>query len=62
MSEYSILELYFLARDDDKVTIVKEYLKAVGMFRNYSEPSEDPVFSQVMHSNNQNKFLCQLFP
>ena len=30
------------------MTYIEEYLKAVGMFRNYADASQDPVFSEVV--------------
>lgn len=35
-------------RDPQKITAIETYLRAVGMFRNYENPSEDPVFSEVV--------------
>ncbi|XP_049814444.1 cytoplasmic aconitate hydratase-like [Schistocerca nitens] len=35
-------------RSEEKVKIIEEYLKRVKMFRNYSDPSQDPVFSEVV--------------
>ncbi|XP_066996456.1 cytoplasmic aconitate hydratase [Anabrus simplex] len=35
-------------RDEKKVKIIEEYLRKVKMLRNYSDPSEDPVFSEVV--------------
>ena len=36
------------ARDPHKVACVEAYLRAVGMFRDYSNPAQDPVFSQTV--------------
>jgi aconitate hydratase len=38
----------FSDRDEKKVQLMENYLKAVRMFRNYSDESEDPVFSEVV--------------
>jgi len=38
----------FPGRDEEKMQVVEAYLKANKLFRNYSDPSEDPVFSQVI--------------
>ncbi|PSN50110.1 Cytoplasmic aconitate hydratase [Blattella germanica] len=35
-------------RAEDKVHMMEQYLKSVGMFRNYSDPSQDPIFSEVV--------------
>jgi len=36
-----------LARDSSKIEYIEAYLKAVGLFRNYDDPSQDPVYSEV---------------
>ena len=36
------------ASDPHKVAYVEAYLIAVGMFRDYSNPAQDPVFSQTV--------------
>lgn len=38
---------YFLDRGEKIVGNVQAYLKAVGMFRNYNDAAEGPVFSEV---------------
>jgi aconitate hydratase len=38
----------FSDRDEKKVHLMEEYLKSVRMFRNYSDASQDPVFSDVV--------------
>lgn len=35
-------------RSDEKVELVLKYLSTVGMLRNYNDPSQDPVFSEVV--------------
>ncbi|XP_069103381.1 cytoplasmic aconitate hydratase-like isoform X2 [Argopecten irradians] len=35
-------------RHDDKIQQIEKYLNAVHMFRNYGDPSQDPVFSQIV--------------
>ncbi|XP_069679495.1 cytoplasmic aconitate hydratase-like isoform X2 [Periplaneta americana] len=35
-------------RDEKKIRVMEEYLKSVQMFRNYSDSSQDPVFSEVV--------------
>ena len=37
-----------LGRDDSQIKIIEEYLKAVGLFRDYTLSSQDPVFSQIV--------------
>ena len=34
-------------RDERKVAIIEAYLKAVRLFRDYSDPSQDPEYSEV---------------
>jgi len=36
-----------LGRDEEKVTIIEAYLKAVKLFRDYSDASHDPEYSEV---------------
>lgn len=36
-----------LGREENRVKHIKEYLQAVGMFRDFSDPSQDPDFTQV---------------
>ena len=38
---------FLSGRDEAKLKVVEEYLKAKKMFRNYDNAAEDPVFSQV---------------
>ena len=35
-------------RDPEQVAYIESYLKAVGMFRDYTDSSQDPVFSEVV--------------
>lgn len=37
----------FQARSDAKIENVEAYLKAAGMFRDYTDESQDPEFSEV---------------
>ena len=42
---------YFLSsegRDPHQVAFIEQYLHAVGLFRNFLDASEDPVFSEVV--------------
>ena len=34
-------------RDGDSIEMIESYLRAAGMFRDYSDPDQDPSFSQV---------------
>lgn len=47
VDEMSMTYLHQSARDPHRIAFVKEYLKAVGMFRNYNDSSQDPIFSEV---------------
>lgn len=43
-----ICQLYFgKDRSSEKIAYVDAYLKAVGMFRNFNDSNEDPVFSAI---------------
>ncbi|KAJ8268926.1 hypothetical protein COCON_G00115330 [Conger conger] len=44
----SVAYLEQTGRDPEKLHYIGEYLKAVGMFRNYSDASQDPEFTQVV--------------
>ncbi|GFG33245.1 hypothetical protein Cfor_04554, partial [Coptotermes formosanus] len=48
VDENSLVYLRQTNRDENKVHLMEEYLKAVRMFRNYSDESQDPVFSEVV--------------
>ena len=39
--------LALLGRPDEALECVETYLKATKMFRDYSDPDNDPVFSEV---------------
>jgi len=41
------LMLALLGRPDETLECVESYLKATKMFRDYSDPDNDPVFSEV---------------
>lgn len=40
--------IFYLGRDKSQIKIIEEYLKAVGLFRDYTISSQDPVFTQVV--------------
>ncbi|KAJ8262084.1 hypothetical protein GJAV_G00162000 [Gymnothorax javanicus] len=44
----SIKYLEQTGRDPEKLNYISQYLKAVGMFRDYSDTSQDPEFTQVV--------------
>ena len=37
-----------IGRSESQISIIEEYLKAVGLFRDYTVAAEDPVFSQIV--------------
>lgn len=40
-------------READKLAYITKYLKAVAMFRDYNDVSQDPDFTQVSHDASQ---------
>ncbi|OWF36373.1 cytoplasmic aconitate hydratase-like isoform X2 [Mizuhopecten yessoensis] len=48
VDEKSLDYLQQTGRHSDKIQQIEKYLRAVHMFRNYSDQSEDPVFSQIV--------------
>ncbi|KAK3096001.1 hypothetical protein FSP39_021854 [Pinctada imbricata] len=48
VDEQSLEYLRQTGRDQDKISFIENYLKAVKMFRNYANQDEDPNFSQVI--------------
>ena len=46
----NLLYMKQTARDCHQIAYVEAYLKAVGMFRNYNDEKEDPIFSEVRDS------------
>ena len=47
VDDMSLLYLKQTGRSPEATAGVEAYLKASGMYRDYSDPSQDPVFSQV---------------
>ena len=43
----NLLYMKQTARDSHQIAYVEAYLKAVGMFRNYNDEKEDPIFSEA---------------
>ncbi|KAL4719822.1 hypothetical protein ACJJTC_000346, partial [Scirpophaga incertulas] len=48
VDERSLQYLAQTNRPDDKINVIKEYLKATNQFRDYTNPGQDPVFSEVV--------------
>ncbi|KAJ9601820.1 hypothetical protein L9F63_000002 [Diploptera punctata] len=48
IDENSVSYLRQTNRSEEKISMIEEYLKAVRMFRNYSDTNQDPVFSEVV--------------
>jgi len=44
---FHVMYLLCSGRDERKVAIIDAYLKAVRLFRDYSDPSQDPEYSEV---------------
>ena len=47
----------FLGREEKKLAYIEAYLKANKLFRDYNNPEQDPVFSEV-RSTGGKVFLC----
>ena len=53
-----LFELFPLSdRPADKIEMVKKYLKANRMFRDYTDAAQDPVFSEVITSPCNRKHI-----
>jgi aconitate hydratase len=48
VDEMTLKYLRQTARSEDKVQVVENYLRAQGLFRNFSDASTDPVFTRVV--------------
>eukprot|EP01115_Flamella_aegyptia_P008160 TRINITY_DN33872_c0_g1_i1.p1 TRINITY_DN33872_c0_g1~~TRINITY_DN33872_c0_g1_i1.p1 ORF type:complete len:892 (-),score=500.45 TRINITY_DN33872_c0_g1_i1:53-2728(-) len=48
MDDNSISYLRLTGRDEAKIAYIEAYLKAQGLFRNYKDASQDPVFTDVL--------------
>lgn len=42
-----LLPFSFSGRGEEQIKYIEEYLKANKMFRDYNNPDEDPVFTEV---------------
>ncbi|CAH0757820.1 unnamed protein product, partial [Diatraea saccharalis] len=51
VDERSLQYLSQTNRPDDKIKVIEEYLRATKQFRNYNNPEQDPVFSEVVELN-----------
>nr|XP_054365526.1 cytoplasmic aconitate hydratase [Mirounga angustirostris] len=58
VDDVSIKYLVQTGRDEEKVKQMKKYLQAVGMFRDFSDPSQDPDFAQVVELNLRTVVPC----
>ncbi|XP_055284083.1 cytoplasmic aconitate hydratase [Moschus berezovskii] len=58
VDEVSIKYLVQTGRDKEKVTHIKQYLQAVGMFRDFSDSSQDPDFAQVVELDLKTVVPC----
>ncbi|XP_004632076.1 cytoplasmic aconitate hydratase [Octodon degus] len=58
VDEVSIKYLVQTGRDENKVKHMKRYLQAVGMFRDFSNPSQDPDFEQVVELDLKTVVPC----
>ncbi|KAK7482145.1 hypothetical protein BaRGS_00026610 [Batillaria attramentaria] len=47
VDKQSLAYLTQTGRDQDKIQVIENYLRAAHMFRDYSDATQDPVFSQV---------------
>ncbi|XP_020382452.1 cytoplasmic aconitate hydratase [Rhincodon typus] len=45
-------------RDENKLNYIERYLKAVGMFRDFSDSSEDPEFTQIVELDLSTVVSC----
>ncbi|ELR46544.1 Cytoplasmic aconitate hydratase [Bos mutus] len=58
VDEVSIKYLVQTGRDKEKVKHIKQYLQAVGMFRDFSDSSQDPDFAQVVELDLKTVVPC----
>ncbi|XP_027786821.1 cytoplasmic aconitate hydratase [Marmota flaviventris] len=58
VDEISIKYLVQTGRDENKVKHIKKYLQAVGMFRDFSDCSQDPDFTQVVELDLKTVVPC----
>nr|KAF6314096.1 aconitase 1 [Myotis myotis] len=58
VDEVSIKYLVQTGRDEEKVKYIKRYLQAVGMFRDFSDSSQDPDFAEVVELDLKTVVPC----
>ncbi|KAM6183143.1 cytoplasmic aconitate hydratase [Erethizon dorsatum] len=58
VDDVSIKYLLQTGRDENKVKHMKKYLQAVGMFRDFSNPSQDPDFTEVVELDLKTVVPC----
>ncbi|KAM5300351.1 cytoplasmic aconitate hydratase [Ctenodactylus gundi] len=58
VDEVSIKYLVQTGRDENKVKHIKKYLQTVGMFRDFSDSSQDPDFAQVVELDLKTVVPC----
>uniref|UniRef100_A0A8I3WW76 Cytoplasmic aconitate hydratase n=1 Tax=Callithrix jacchus TaxID=9483 RepID=A0A8I3WW76_CALJA len=58
VDEVSITYLVQTGRDENKIKYIKKYLQAVGMFRDFNDPSQDPDFTQVVNLDLKTVVPC----
>uniref|UniRef100_A0A8D0E843 Cytoplasmic aconitate hydratase n=1 Tax=Salvator merianae TaxID=96440 RepID=A0A8D0E843_SALMN len=58
VDEVSIKYLVQTGRDEEKIRHIKKYLEAAGMFRDFSNSSQDPDFTQIVELDLQTVVPC----
>ncbi|XP_048358971.1 cytoplasmic aconitate hydratase [Sphaerodactylus townsendi] len=58
VDEVSIQYLVQTGRDEEKIKHIRKYLQAVGMFRDFSNSSQDPDFTQIVELDLQTVMPC----
>ncbi|XP_033028828.1 cytoplasmic aconitate hydratase [Lacerta agilis] len=58
VDEVSIKYLLQTGRDEDKIRHIRKYLEAAGMFRDFSNSSQDPDFTQIVELDLQTVVPC----
>ncbi|XP_034996332.2 cytoplasmic aconitate hydratase [Zootoca vivipara] len=58
VDEVSIKYLLQTGRDEDKIRYIRKYLEAAGMFRDFSNSSQDPDFTQIVELDLQTVAPC----
>nr|XP_056704205.1 cytoplasmic aconitate hydratase isoform X2 [Euleptes europaea] len=58
VDEVSIQYLVQTGRDEEKIKYIRKYLQAAGMFRDFSNTSQDPDFTQIVELDLQTVMPC----